>query len=120
MRSKQNERHYQAILKGRIHWRLQIEAGRPLPNQATIDAHFWGETDAVEVRTDLMDTYIYICAPEVLMLFSDNFDYQVCAHSTTPNTSLEQYLVTGHAEPLGMLSPQNVVCSSCTCMRCSS
>ncbi len=24
-----------------------------------------------------MDTHIAICAPEVLMLFSDNFDYQV-------------------------------------------
>jgi len=23
-----------------------------------------------------MDTHIAICAPEVLMLFSDNFDYQ--------------------------------------------
>ncbi|BDA43794.1 Translation initiation factor eIF-2B subunit epsilon [Coccomyxa sp. Obi] len=54
----------------------EVEAGKPLPKQATIDAHFWGEADAVEVRTDLADTYIYICAPEVLMLFSDNFDFQ--------------------------------------------
>ena len=60
----------------------QVEAGRPLPNQATVDAHFWSETDSVEVRADLADTYIYICAPEVLLLFSDNFDYQVrtCQH----------------------------------------
>lgn len=29
-----------------------------------------------QVRTDLIDTHITICAPEVLMLFSDNFDYQ--------------------------------------------
>ncbi|KAK9914949.1 hypothetical protein WJX75_002748 [Coccomyxa subellipsoidea] len=54
----------------------EVEAGRPLPNQATVDAHFWSETDSVEVRADLADTYIYICAPEVLLLFSDNFDYQ--------------------------------------------
>ena len=30
----------------------------------------------LQVRTDLIDTQISICAPEVLMLFSDNFDYQ--------------------------------------------
>ena len=48
-----------------------------MPKQAVIDAHFWGEADEVEVRADLADTHIYICAPEVLMLFSDNFDYQV-------------------------------------------
>ncbi len=29
-----------------------------------------------QVRVDLMDTNIALCAPEVLMLFSDNFDYQ--------------------------------------------
>lgn len=32
---------------------------------------------ASQVRTDMVETSIYICAPEVLMLFSDNFDYQV-------------------------------------------
>ncbi|GMH34271.1 hypothetical protein BSKO_02105 [Bryopsis sp. KO-2023] len=41
-----------------------------------IDATFFGETDAIQVRTDLMSSQIYICGPEVLMLFSDNFDYQ--------------------------------------------
>ena len=30
-----------------------------------------------QVRCDLMDTHICVCAPEVLLLFSDNFDYQV-------------------------------------------
>lgn len=30
----------------------------------------------VEVRDDLIDCYIDICAPEVLALFQDNFDYQ--------------------------------------------
>lgn len=41
-----------------------------------VDASFFSERDNVMVRTDLMDTHIAICAPEVLMLFSDNFDYQ--------------------------------------------
>lgn len=58
-----------------------MEPGKPTPKQAVIDAHFWGETDEVEVRADLADTHIYICAPEVLMLFSDNFDYQACPRS---------------------------------------
>mmetsp|Transcript_6093 Transcript_6093/g.22353 ORF Transcript_6093/g.22353 Transcript_6093/m.22353 type:complete len:781 (-) Transcript_6093:399-2741(-) len=31
---------------------------------------------AVQVRGDLMDCHIDICAPEVLYLFTDNFDYQ--------------------------------------------
>ncbi|GAQ80574.1 eukaryotic translation initiation factor eIF-2B epsilon subunit [Klebsormidium nitens] len=31
---------------------------------------------AVQLRTDLEDCFIDICAPEVLMLFTDNFDYQ--------------------------------------------
>ena len=57
-----------------------------MPKQAVIDAHFWGETDQVEIRSDLAHTHIYICAPEVLMLFSDNFDYQV---GPTPRQFLE-------------------------------
>ena len=60
---------------------FQVEPGKPTPKQAIIDAHFWSETDAVEIRSDLAHTHIYICAPEVLMLFSDNFDYQVNRHN---------------------------------------
>lgn len=43
---------------------------------AKVDTSFFSERDTVEVRTDLLDSHISICAPEVLMLFSDNFDYQ--------------------------------------------
>lgn len=41
-----------------------------------VDASLFSERDQSQVRCDLMDTQIAICAPEVLMLFSDNFDYQ--------------------------------------------
>ena len=44
-----------------------------------VDAVFYSERDVVELRNDLLATQIYICAPEVLMLFSDNWDYQVCS-----------------------------------------
>lgn len=41
-----------------------------------LDSGFFDGRSAVTVRTDLIDTGIYICSHEVLMLFSDNFDYQ--------------------------------------------
>lgn len=52
----------------------------------TLDASNFSERDMISVRTDLLNARIYICAPDVLMLFSDNFDYQVCsrfAHALT-------------------------------------
>lgn len=48
-------------------------------NHVPVDAVFYSERDAVQLRSDLLATHVYICAPEVLMLFSDNFDYQVCS-----------------------------------------
>jgi NDP-sugar pyrophosphorylase family protein len=41
-----------------------------------IDAAFFSERDDITIRSDLIETGVYLCAPEVLMLFSDNFDYQ--------------------------------------------
>ncbi len=46
----------------------------------TLDAQNFSERDMISLRTDLLDARIYICAPDVLMLFSDNFDYQVSCH----------------------------------------
>ena len=45
--------------------------------QVNADATFFSERDTVQLRLDLADAEIYICAPEVLLLFSDNFDYQM-------------------------------------------
>ena len=36
------------------------------------------------MRTDLVDVGIYLCEPDVLALFSDNWDYQVCAGPAGP------------------------------------
>jgi hypothetical protein len=44
--------------------------------QVDVDTTFFSERDSLSLRYDLMDTGIYICAPEVLLLFSDNFDFQ--------------------------------------------
>ena len=41
------------------------------PWKVTLPPHLFPQ-----VRSDLIDSQISICAPEVLMLFSDNFDYQ--------------------------------------------
>ena len=44
--------------------------------QVDVDTTFFSERDKLSLRYDLADCGIYICAPEVLMLFSDNFDFQ--------------------------------------------
>ncbi|KAG1674676.1 hypothetical protein FOA52_007200 [Chlamydomonas sp. UWO 241] len=55
------------------------------PATVKVDTSFFSERDNIQVRTDLIDTHIAICSPEVLLLFSDNFDYQ----------SIKQDFVTG-------------------------
>ena len=41
-----------------------------------LESELFGARDAVEVHADIVDCHIDICAPEVLMLFTDNFDFQ--------------------------------------------
>ena len=41
-----------------------------------MDTAFFSERDCVGLRYGVADAGIYICAPEVLLLFSDNFDFQ--------------------------------------------
>lgn len=49
----------------------------PSKKDIYLDAeHFCGQHELL-LRTDLVNLRVYICAPEVLLLFSDNFDYQV-------------------------------------------
>lgn len=42
-----------------------------------LDAEYFCGHPELLLRTDLVNLHVYICAPEVLLLFSDNFDYQV-------------------------------------------
>jgi translation initiation factor eIF-2B subunit epsilon len=43
----------------------------------SVPAEIFAQHPALTVRTDLMDCQIDICSPELLLQFSDNFDYQV-------------------------------------------
>lgn len=52
--------------------------------RASLEAQLWGERDAVSLRTDLTDCNIAVCSLEVLVAFSDNFDYQ----ARDPHTEL--------------------------------
>ena len=45
-----------------------------------MDAEYFSGHQELRLRTDLLNLHVYICAPEVLMLFSDNFDYQVLSN----------------------------------------
>lgn len=51
------------------------EEGR-MKKQIELEKSMLLEYGCVNIRSDIMDTHIYICTPEVLMLFTDNFDYQ--------------------------------------------
>lgn len=42
-----------------------------------IDPDLLAQHEELEIRTDLLDTGIDICTPDVLALWSDNFDFQV-------------------------------------------
>jgi translation initiation factor eIF-2B subunit epsilon len=49
----------------------------------------------LRLRTDLLDCQIDICSPELLLQFSDNFDYQVC-----PPPLFSSHLHSGHSPTL--------------------
>lgn len=52
-----------------------------------MDASLFGERDSVQLRTDLIDCHIAVCSMDVLVAFSDNFDYQACLAVHTLATS---------------------------------
>eukprot|EP00051_Salpingoeca_urceolata_P004996 m.69499 g.69499 ORF g.69499 m.69499 type:complete len:706 (-) comp13992_c0_seq2:43-2160(-) len=51
---------YEQLANKDLHLSLGAFAGRP----------------KVEFRTNLVDCHVYVCSPEVKMLFADNFDYE--------------------------------------------
>jgi translation initiation factor eIF-2B subunit epsilon len=53
---------------------------RPELRKVNIDLEIFNHHEEVQIRYDLLDCRIDICAPEVLLLFADNFDYQDLRH----------------------------------------
>ena len=49
---------------------------KPQLAPVALDASLFSDHANVRVRTDVLDCHVDICAPEVLYLFTDNFDYQ--------------------------------------------
>ncbi|EGC42442.1 translation initiation factor eIF-2B epsilon subunit [Histoplasma capsulatum var. duboisii H88] len=45
-------------------------------NYLSVDPDMLKEFSEIDIRSDLVDTYIDICTPDVLSLWSDSFDYQ--------------------------------------------
>jgi translation initiation factor eIF-2B subunit epsilon len=58
----------------------------------SLEASLFSEHARVHVRTDLLDCHIDVCAPEVLFLFTDNFDYQHMRRDFVAGTLLEREL----------------------------
>ncbi|KAJ1996410.1 translation initiation factor eIF-2B epsilon subunit, GEF [Coemansia spiralis] len=48
----------------------------PKPKSMTIQTEVIISYPEVELRADLVDTNIFVCSPQVLALFTENFDYQ--------------------------------------------
>ena len=70
---------------------LHYEEGAPGATLA-LDSSLFSEHRSIQVRTDLLDCHIDICAPEVLFLFTDNFDYQHLRRDFVCGTLVEREL----------------------------
>ena len=71
---------------------LHYEEGAGTTNTLALDASLFSEHRSMHLRTDLLDCHIDICAPEVLFLFTDNFDYQHMRRDFVCGTLLEREL----------------------------
>jgi translation initiation factor eIF-2B subunit epsilon len=81
---------------------LHYEEGAGSTSALALDASLFSEHRSVQVRTDLLDCHIDICAPEVLFLFTDNFDYQHMRRDFVCGTLMERELGnTIHVHQLG-------------------
>ena len=66
-----------------------------------LDTALFGEREAIQLRRDLVDVQIAMCSLEVLVTFSDNFDYQ----ARLPVDCAEQgwfqcWLLANHSMPV--------------------
>ena len=59
----------------------------------SLDASLFSDHPSIKISTDLLDCHVDICAPEVLYLFTDNFDYQNLRRDFVVGTLNERELV---------------------------
>ena len=64
---------------------------------------------AIQFRYDLLDAQLLVCTPQVLLLFTDNFDYQDLRRDFIPGI-LGQEDILGHTLYLFILSHHYAVC----------
>jgi translation initiation factor eIF-2B subunit epsilon len=55
--------------------RILVYDANPANTNITLPTSFFASNSQIEVRNDMLDTGIYICSPDVLARFSDEFDY---------------------------------------------
>lgn len=73
-------------------------------SSVSVPAEIFAAHPALTLRTDLLDCQIDICSPELLLQFSDNFDYQasvdfrVSQHTSRGLIVLGLYSSTGHSQ----------------------
>ena len=65
-------------------------AGRAGGRKPQLDATLFGERDSLQLRTDLIDCHIAVCSVDVLVAFSDNFDYQAAARAVPQRAAGER------------------------------
>ena len=63
----------------------------------------------IQFRYDLLDAHLLVCTPQVLLLFTDNFDYQDLRRDFIPGI-LGQEDILGHTLYLFLLSHHYAVC----------
>ena len=66
-------------------------------------------TPGIEYRYDLLDAGVLVCTPTVLLLFTDNFDYQELRRDFIPGI-LGQEDILGHTIYLSILESEYAVC----------
>ena len=55
--------------------RVLLYDNKPNSTQTSLPASFFSYNSEIQIRSDLLDCGIYICSPDVLARFSDEFDY---------------------------------------------
>ena len=70
--------------------RILVYDDHPLSSKTSIPCSFFASHSQVQLHHDLVDVGIYICSPQVLARFSDEFDYRDVRREFITNTVAEE------------------------------